>query len=104
MAKVGPQKAGALGLRAFVDAGQIDPRDRRMHVMMQVPVVIKPKPIDKEKGAKITGPLLHVPNRAEVVRVLHRGPDKTEAKKRGKIVQDGNMPVPHKETVEHNDE
>ena len=47
--------------------------------MMKVPIMIEPQPIDEEKRAKISRALLHMADGPEVVRILHCGPDESEA-------------------------
>ena len=58
-----------------------------MHVVVQMPVMIEPQPIDEKEGTEIPRSLLDVPNRPKVMRVLHRGPDEPESGKRRKIIQ-----------------
>ena len=75
-----------------------------MHVVMQMPIMVEPQPIDEEQSTEVSRALLDVPNGAKVMRVLHRGPDEAESKKRCKVIQQRYMPVPDEKAMEQNDQ
>src|SRR5471030_874425 len=71
LAKVGPQKAGAFGFRPLFNLGQVNPWHCGVHVVVQMPIMVEPEPIDEKEGTEIACALLDVPNRPKMMRVLH---------------------------------
>jgi hypothetical protein len=72
------RQQAAARLAPFVEQGQLKPRHRRLRVVVAMPVVVQPDPIEQAEGAEIARPFQHVPLGAVVVRVLHRRPQEAE--------------------------
>src|SRR2546422_3220775 len=72
--------------------GQVYPRQCRLHVVVQVPIVIEPDEVEQMKGLQVHRAFLDVAHGAVVVRVLHRGPGESEAEHYRKVGEKGDLP------------
>jgi hypothetical protein len=65
-------------LRAFADAGKMNPRHVRVLVVALVPVVVEPKGVEPAERAEVAGAFVHVALGVVVVHVLHGRPAHAE--------------------------
>lgn len=77
-------------LRAFADAGKMNPRHVRVLVVALVPVVIEPKGVEPAERAEVAGAFVHVALGVVVVHVLHGRPAHAEGADEAQPTRPGN--------------
>ena len=78
----------------------MDPRHGRIQVMVQMPVVVQPEQVDRPERLEVAGAAQHVSGSREVVGVLHRGPDESEAEQHGEVVENRDGEDRHQRAVD----